>query len=126
MIFIDDQDNNDMEEADLAFRTSILESFSQPESRLMRHTSRTKQSHNNPFHAESPPEGALTRDGAKQQVTPPKFNNNSTIKMPMPDEFRYFPMVKEVGTGEFLYESDNENESCAEETRCEIQYLSAV
>ncbi len=55
MVFMDDQENDNLEEADLAFITSILESFSQSESRSMRHTSRTKQSHDDPFYAEFPP-----------------------------------------------------------------------
>ncbi len=59
MIFMDNPDNDNLEEADLAFITSIIESFSQSESRSMRHTSRTKPSHNDPFYAESPPEGEL-------------------------------------------------------------------
>jgi hypothetical protein len=66
MVFMNDQEDDDLEEANLAFITSILESFSHSESRSMRHTSRRKQSHDDPFYAEFPPEGALTREDAKQ------------------------------------------------------------
>ncbi len=36
----------------------------------------------------------------------------------MSDEFSYFPAVEEVGTGEFLDASDNEDESYTEDTGC--------
>jgi hypothetical protein len=121
MVFMDDEENDDLEEADLAFITSILESFSQSESRSRRLTTRTKQSYGNPFYAEFqfPPEGMPTRDDAKQRVMPQKFNYNSTIKMPTPEEFSYFPAVEEEGTGEFLDKSDNEDESYSEDTDSE-------
>ncbi len=58
--FMENQEGDDLEEADLAFITSILESFSESESRSTMHTPRTKQCLDDPFYAEFPPEGALT------------------------------------------------------------------
>jgi hypothetical protein len=59
MAFMDEQENDDLDEADLAFITSILESFSQSESR-------TKRSHHDPLYANVPPEGTLMQNDAKQ------------------------------------------------------------
>ena len=50
---------------------------------------------------------------------PQKFNYNSTIKMPAPDEFSCFLTEEGEGTGEFLDKSDDEDESYTEETNCE-------
>ena len=63
---MEDQEGDDLEEADLAFVTSILESFSKSESRPTRHTTKTKQSLDDQFYAEFHPDGMLTREGAKQ------------------------------------------------------------
>jgi len=116
---MEDQEGDDLEEADLAFVTSILESFSKSESRPTRHATKTKRSLDDQFYAEFHPDGMLTREGAKQRVMPQKFNYNSTIKMPAPDEFSCFPTEEGEGTGEFLDKSDDEDESYTEETDCE-------
>jgi hypothetical protein len=49
-------------------------------------------------------------------MTPPHFNYNSMIKMPMAEQISYSPTVEEEGTEEFLEESDNEEENYAEGT----------
>jgi hypothetical protein len=116
---MDDQEDDGLEEADLAFITSILESFSQNESRKKGHIFRTRQSQHDPFCADFPPEGALMQKGAKQRMTPPKFNYNSTIKMPTAEQVSRFPTVEEEGTEEFLEESDIEDENHTEETASE-------
>jgi hypothetical protein len=113
--FLEDQEEDDPEEADLAFITSMLESFSQPKTLTSTHA--TKSEHNlvDRVHSELLPEGTLTQEGAKRQVTPPKFNYNVTIKMPVPEEFSCFPAVEEGGTEEFLDKSD-EDKNYTEET----------
>jgi hypothetical protein len=119
MALMDDEEVDGLEEADLAFITSILESFSRKESRTMGHIYKTKRSHEDPFGAYFPPEGALMQKYAKQQMTPPNFYYNSMIKIPTAEQISYSPTVEEEGTEEFLEESDNDKENYAEGTAFE-------
>jgi hypothetical protein len=119
MALMDDQEDDGLEEADLAFITSILESFSLKESRTTGHISRTRQSHDDPFCTDFPPEGGIMQNDTKQRVTPPKFNYNSMIKMPTAEQISCSLMVDEAGTEEFLRESDNKDQNYAEETASE-------
>jgi hypothetical protein len=117
--FLEDQEEDDPEEADLAFITSILESFSKPKSMPAMHTTKTERNLDDQAYAEFPPEGTLPQEGTKRGVTPPKFNYNSTIKMPAPEKFSCFPAVEEEGAGEFLDKSDTEEENSTKETSFE-------
>jgi hypothetical protein len=76
MALMDDEEEDSLEEADLAFITSILESFSGKESRTSGHISKTKRSHDDPFGANFPPEGVQTQNDGKHRMTPPHFNYN--------------------------------------------------
>ncbi len=82
-----DEDDN-LEDADLAFITSILESFSKSKSKV------TKPSES--FRINFPPEGMLMQAYAKL-VTPPKFNHNSMIKTSTTENLSCFPTIEEEG-----------------------------
>jgi hypothetical protein len=95
---LDVEENNSLEDADLAFITSILESFSKPKSK-------TKPTES--FCATFTPEGAPMQAKAKQ-VTPPKFNQKLTIKTSAAEKFSCFPTIEKEGAGEFTEETQSE------------------
>jgi hypothetical protein len=104
-----DEEDNSREEIDLAFITSILESFSKhDEPKEVRPTF-------------SPPEGELTPADTKR-VTPPKFNQNLTIKISMAKKFSCFPTTEDGGTEEFIDNEDIQSESDLEETEVEDHF----
>jgi hypothetical protein len=94
---------------DLAFITSILESFSKPKPN-------TKPSES--FRTNFPPEGALMQADTKL-VTPPKFNHNSTIKTSTTEKFSCFPTIEEEGADEFTDTEETQSEIDTEETEFE-------
>ncbi len=92
----DEEEDDGLEDADLAFITSIRESFSRP---------KPVMKPNESFRTNFPPEGAQTQADAKL-MTPPKFNHNSTIKTSITEKFNYFPTLEEEGTVEFTDTED--------------------
>jgi hypothetical protein len=90
-----------LENADLAFITSVLESFSRPKSKA--------EKRNESFYATSTPEGAPMQAEAKQ-VTPQKFNQNSTRKNSAAEKFSCFPTIDEDGAGKFTDTEETQSE----------------
>jgi hypothetical protein len=109
---ITDVKEDSLEDADLAFITSILESFSKPKSK----TTKPNESFGTTF----TPEGVRTRADAKR-VTPPKFNHNSTIKRSTAEKFSCFPTTEEEGSDEFAEISEIHSETKTDETGFENQ-----
>jgi hypothetical protein len=116
---LEDKEDDSLEEADLAFITSILESFSEPKSKTRKQNSKANQNRSDSFCATFTPEGTPARANAKQRVTPQKFNYKLTIKMPMVEQISCSPTVDKGGPEEFLEESDNKDENYTEETAFE-------
>jgi len=108
------EEDDSLEDADLAFITSILESFSKPRSKAGKHNTRKHLAKS--FCAILPPEGALTPSDANQQVTPPKFNYNSTIKDATAEKFSCFPTTGEEGSDKLAEISENQSRTETEET----------
>jgi hypothetical protein len=106
----DEEEDDSLENTDLAFITSVLESFSRPKSKA------TKP--NESFYPTFTPEGAPMQAEAKQ-VTPPKFNQNSTRKNSAAEKFSCFPTLEEEGADEFTDTKDTESEINREKTEFE-------
>ncbi len=102
----DEEEDDGLEDVDLAFITSILESFSRP---------KPVMKPNKSFRTNFPPEGTQTQANTKL-MTPPKFNHNLTIKT---EKFNYFPTLEEEGTVEFTDTEDNQSEIHTEEVEFE-------
>jgi hypothetical protein len=95
------EEDDSLENEDLAFITSVLESFSRDKSKA------TKPS--KPFYAISTPEGAPVQTEARK-MTQQKFNQNSTSESSATEKFRCFPTIEEEGAGEFSDEEDTQSE----------------
>ncbi len=103
----DVEEDDSLEDADLAFITSILKSFSKPKSKTVKHNAKNHSTES--FGATFTPEGALTQADAKPLVTPPKFNYNSTIKRTTAEKLSCSPTAEEEGTYEFLEVCENKD-----------------
>ncbi len=110
----DVEEDDSLEDADLAFITSILESFSKPKSKVAKHA--TREHSTKSFCTIFPPEGTLTPTDAKQQVMPPKSNYNWTIKNTTAEIFSCFPTTEEEWSDKFTEVSENQNEADTEKT----------
>jgi hypothetical protein len=106
----DKEEDDSLEDADLAFITSILESFSKPKSKATKPT----ESFCATFTAEGVPTQATTK-----RVTPPKFNQNSTIKTSAAEKFSCFPTVEKEGAGKFTDTEETQSEIDTKETESE-------
>jgi hypothetical protein len=91
------EEDDSLENEDLAFITSVLESFSRHKSKA------TKPS--KPYYAISTPEGVPAQIDATK-MTPQKFNQNSTSESSATEKFSCFPTIEEEGAGEFSAEED--------------------
>jgi hypothetical protein len=107
---VEEEEEDSSEDADLAFITSILESFSKPKSR----TTKPNESLCTTF----TPEGVPTQADAKR-VTPPKFNHHSMIKRSTTEKFSCFPTIEEEGADEFTDAEETQGEIDTEETELE-------
>ncbi len=105
----DVEEDDGLEDADLAFITSILESFSRPKSVMKP---------NKLFRTNFPPEGTQTQANTKL-MTPPKFNHNLTFKTSTTEKFSYFPTLEEEGAVKFTDTEDNQSENDTEEIEFE-------
>jgi hypothetical protein len=105
---IDEDDS--LEDADLAFITSILESFSKNRSKAAEPSKL--------FCTTFPPEGVLMQSDA-ELVTPPKFNHNSMIKTSTTEKFKCFPTIEEEGADKFTVNNETKSEIDTEETEFE-------
>ncbi len=107
---LDEEEDNSLENEDLTFITSILDSFSRTKSKSneLDESSRTIFT----------PEGVPTQATAKQ-MTPPKFNHkfnqNLTIKNPATEKVSYFTTIEEEEAGEFSDREDTLSEIDLEE-----------
>jgi hypothetical protein len=117
------EEDDSLENEDLAFITSVLESFS-------RHKSKATPS--KPFYAIfSTPEGALAQTKASRRtphkfnqnstMTPQKFNQDLTSESSATGKFSCFPTIGEEGAGGFSDEEDTQSEIDPEEVEFETQ-----
>jgi hypothetical protein len=109
---LDEEEDDSLENEDLAFITSVLDSFSRPKSKS------TKL--NESGCAILTPEGTPMQAKAKP-MTPQKFNQNSMIKNSATEKFNCFPTIQEEGAGEFSEEEDTLSEIDPEEFEFETQ-----
>jgi hypothetical protein len=107
---LDEEEDDSVENVDLTFITSILDSFSRPKSK----SNELNESSCTIF----TPEGAPTRATAKE-MTPPKFNHkfnqNVMIKNRATEKVSYFPTIEEEEAGEFSDREDTLSEIDLEE-----------
>ncbi len=89
--FTDDEEDDDLEDTDMAFITSTLDSFSNPKP-----STKPRESCYKHFS----PEGAATQAAAKLMM-PHNFNQKSMIKTSTTGKFSYFPTLPEEGALEF-------------------------
>jgi len=107
---LDEEEEDSLENEDLTFITSILDSFSRPKS----NSNKLNESSCGIF----PPEGAPMRATAKQMMPPKfnhKFNQNLTIKNPATEKVSYFPTIEEEEAGELSDREDTLSEIYLEE-----------
>jgi hypothetical protein len=64
--FMEDQEEDNPEEADLSFITSILESFSKPKSMMAMHTTETERNLDDPVYTEFPSECVPPQESMKR------------------------------------------------------------
>jgi hypothetical protein len=96
----DKEEDDSLEDADLAFITTALELFSKPDAKAIRTTG--------PWYKTFTTEGAPTQAEAKQ-ATPTKFNQNLTIKTSVAEKFSCLPTWNEEGPNE-LTDTEEETE----------------
>jgi hypothetical protein len=112
---LDEEEDDSLENEDLTFITSVLESFSKPKSRA------TKL--NGSCYATLTPEGVPTQAEAKQ-MTPrrfnQKFNQNSMSESSATEKFNCFPTIKEEGADKEDTQSEIDPENGEFETQSEI------
>jgi hypothetical protein len=104
------EEDDSLENKDLAFITSILESFSRPKSKA--------STLNEPFYAIFTPEGAPMQTEAKQKM-PQKFNPNLTREKSAAEKFSCFPTIEEEGASKFSDTEETQSEIDTEEAELE-------
>ncbi len=105
----DVKEDDSLEDTDLAFITSILDSFSQPKSKAEKHNTRNRSTES--FCTIFPPEGALTPTDAEPWATPPEFNYNSMIKNTTAKKVSCLPTAEEERTDKFLKVSEKQDQT---------------
>jgi hypothetical protein len=112
----DVKEDDSLEDADMAFITSILESFSKP--KAVKHN--TSNHSTESFCAIFPSEGARMPTDTEPRVPLPKFNYNSTIKNTTAEEFSCFPAAEEEGTKKFPKVSESQDQTNTEKASSKI------
>jgi hypothetical protein len=106
----DINEDDNLEDADLAFITSILDSFSTHKSKATKHSKL--------FCTNFQPEGTRMQVSA-EPVMPPKFDQNSTIKNSTTEKLSCFPTIEEEGADEFTDNEGTQSEMDTEATEFE-------